>query len=120
MTNQILLMLAGSGGAAATFILQKYGFSAVVASSAIGLSGASLAYLFSNPHLAPVIFAGSFVGMTALSLTSIPIIALAGASAGLIYTLTLNIFAGYGGRLGTIAFVSTVVIVWITSLFSKK
>jgi len=117
---QILIMiLGGVSGAVATWLLQKYGVSAVVASCLVGLTGALIGHLTANTHLPMVIFAGSFVGMTALHLTSLPLTILAGASVGLLYSLTLNLFSGYGGKLGTIAFVVVLVVVWLGSFLFK-
>ena len=120
--RDILMILCGAGGAAATFLLQRYGLSAVTASCLIGLSGAGIAALVSIPSLAAVIFAGTFVGMSALTLASPALIAIAGAGAGLLYLLMIkfNIFSGYGGRLGSIAFIATTVVIFITPVFLKR
>ncbi|MBD3329452.1 hypothetical protein GF357_03085 [Candidatus Dojkabacteria bacterium] len=58
-------------------------------------------------NLSLIIFAGSFVGMTSSSKGTIPVIVIGGALSGLISSFTQNIFAGFGGRLGTIALFST-------------
>jgi hypothetical protein len=114
--RDILMILCGAGGAAATFLLQRYGLSAVIASCLVGLSGAGIAALASTPSLAAVIFAGTFVGMSALTLTSLALIAIAGAGSSLLYILMIkfNILSGYGGRLGSIAFIATTIVIFIT------
>lgn len=116
------MILGGAGGALATFLLQKYGVSAVVASALVGLSGAALGFFLSDSNLPAVIFAGSFVGMTALTITSVPFIVIAGAISGLLYALmvSFNIFPGYGGRLGTIAFIALLAAVWVPAFLKKK
>ncbi len=120
--HALLMILGGAVGAGLTFLLQRYGVSAVVASSLIGLAGAAVGFFLSDTALPAVIFAGSFVGMTALSVTSLPFILIAGAGSGILYLLMVafNVFPGYGGRLGTIAFIATVLVLWLASFFWKK
>lgn len=113
------LMLAGCAGALATFFLQKYGCSAVVASCLVGLAGALLGHYIGFPNLPLVIFAGSFVGMTSLTQGTIPNIIFAGLLTGLLYKLSTNIFTGFGGRLGTIAFISTVATIYLFQLLRR-
>ena len=120
MQETILLIIASALGALATFLLHKYGISVVVASCIIGLLGAGLNYFIKSPHLALVIFAGSFVGMTSTAVGSISLVLLAGALAGLIYKYSLHIFAGFGGRLGTIAFISTVISYFFLKILKGK
>ena len=106
-------------GALGAFQLQKVGLSPVVASCLVGLLGALIGYWLNSEDLSMVIFAGSFVGMTAVSLASFPIILLAGFACGILYVLTEPIFVGYGGKLGAIAFISVAVIVLLFSFFGK-
>lgn len=115
-----IYVVSGLVAAVVTFSLQRYGLTAVAASSLVGLTGAGLGLLISNTHIPAVIFAGSFVGMTALHIGSIPLMVAGGAGAGIIYALTLNIFPGYGGRLGTIAFISSVIVISIAAYLFKK
>ena len=107
MYQTLLILLGGTLGALATFALQKFELSAVVSSCLVGLIGAILGHFLKNEHLALIIFTGSFVGMTTTGLGSYPLVGLGGLVAGLIYLISLDVFAGYGGRLGTIAFLST-------------
>lgn len=107
MYQTLLILIGGLLGAIGTFSLQKAGLSAVVASCCIGLLGALAGHLLKNDHLTLIIFAGSFVGMTSTGLGSYPLVGLGGLVAGLIYLISLDVFAGFGGRLGTIAFLST-------------
>jgi len=119
MQQTIILMIGGIGGAITTFLLHKYGLSVVVASCVVGLLGAVLGHFTKSTHLPLVIFAGSFVGMTSTTVGSIPLIILGGALSGIIYKFSLNLFAGFGGLLGTIAFISTV-LSFYTLLALKK
>jgi len=107
MYQTILILIGGLLGAIGTFSLQKAGLSAVVASCCIGLLGALVGHLLKNDHLTLIIFAGSFVGMTSTSWGTWPMMAIGGLLAGGVYLLSLEVFAGFGGRLGTIAFLST-------------
>lgn len=121
--NFVLMILGGMGGAAATsFLQQKYGVSAVVSSSIVGLMGAVVGSLLSDSYLPAAIFAGSFAGMTAIAVAPLGATALAGAGAGVLLALltTFNIFPGYGGRLGTAAFISTCLVLRAASVFLKK
>ena len=61
-------------------------------------------------------------GLRQVLFRSFEITAAAGGVAGLFYALMVNfnIFSGYGGRLGTIAFLALLAIVWIPSLLKKK
>jgi hypothetical protein len=118
---QILLLVAfGAMGAVATFMLQQYGLTAVIASSLIGLTGGLIGMLMADVSVPAVVFAGSFAGMTALRLGSVPLMLAAGALTGLIFALTPHIFAGYGGRLGTTAFIATAAILLIASLIARQ
>jgi hypothetical protein len=120
----LIMMIGGAVGAVLTFLLQKNGLSAVVASCLIGLLGAGIGALIPGStyaYLPAVVFAGTFVGMTALNIGSVPIMIAAGAGAGLLYALTVTtVFPGYGGKLGTVAFISTILVVFALSLFLKK
>ncbi len=120
MSKHLLTMIAGGTvGAVVTLILQKQGLTAVVASSLVGLAGAAAGHLLQLPHLPAVVFAGSFVGMTNPQLASWPLISMAGAFSGLLYHISLHLFAGFGGRLGTLAFIST--LLFLSALaFLKK
>lgn len=107
------------GGAFLTFILHKYGLSVVVASCLVGLLGAALEQLFKVHHLAFVIFAGSFVGMSSSSVTSLPLVLIGGALCAVVYQLTTDYFKGFGGRLGTIAFISTIAAFYLLNWLRK-
>ncbi len=108
MPQLFILILGGVGGAITTFFLQKNGLSVVISSCLVGLAGALLGKLTDSSHVSLIIFAGSFVGMASSSFGTLPLMILGGIAAGVIYHFSLNIFTGFGGRLGTIAFISTV------------
>ncbi len=111
--QQIYLIIGSVSGAVITFLMHKHGFGVVAASCIVGLLGCLIENLVQIPHLALVVFAGSFVGMTSTSVADVSIIILAGLITGLVYIFSLNVFDGFGGRLGTIAFISTVIAFYI-------
>lgn len=119
MQQTAILVLGGIGGAVTTFLLQKYGVSVVVASCLVGLIGAVIGYFTKSSDLAAIIFAGSFVGMTSLAIGTVPLIIVAGAICGFIYSVSLSIFPGFGGRLGTTAFMSIVISTYVFSLIER-
>ena len=120
MLTTIFIIIGGCLGAIGTFQLQKIGLSPVVASCAVGLLGALIGYLMKNEDLAMVIFAGSFVGMTTVSIASFPIMLIAGLACGVLYVLSEPIFVGYGGKLGAIAFVSVAIVLGLFMVLSKE
>jgi len=110
MLTSVLIVLGGCLGAFGAFQLQKTGLSPVIASCIVGIIGALIGYALHSEDLPMVIFAGSFVGMTAVGMASLPIILLAGLSCGILYLLAAPVFVGYGGKLGTIAFISVTIV----------
>lgn len=81
-------------------ISHDLGLGPVTASALVGIIGA-----IALPKYAVAIFCGSFVGMIShqLALGYIDVI-LSGAIAGIVYVLSKEVFSGFGGKLGTIAF----------------
>lgn len=120
MLTTLLIILGGCLGAIGTFQLQKVGLSPVVASCGVGLLGALFGYLMKNEDLAMVIFAGSFVGMTTVSIATIPIMLIAGLACGILYVLAEPIFVGFGGKLGAIAFVSVGIVLGLFMILPKE
>jgi len=113
MLTTSLIILGGCLGAYGTFQLQKMGLSPVIASCIIGLIGALIGYGWGNEDISMVIFAGSFVGMTSITLASVPVILIAGLGCGLLYWLSLPLFEGFGGKLGALAFISLSLVLFL-------
>lgn len=90
----------------------------VVSAALTGLIGSFIPFptRYKN-HPYASIYAGSFAGMCSTSLISnyweIAVISAIGA---ILYTLTLNVFTGFGGRLGSIAFVSVALFILVKEL----
>lgn len=108
------------------FINKQYKIGAVVASSLLGLTaGLILPNILNNgTSLAVALFCGTFIGMSTTSkLTTTLSVIIASAIGSVIYLYTASYFAGLGGKLGLIAFGSTIATVGIYNLkknISKK
>jgi len=85
----------------------------VVSAALVGLVGSFIPFpeQYKN-HPYAAIYAGSFAGMCSTQLITsyweIAIISLIGAS---LYVLTMNMFTGFGGKLGGVAFASVAIFV---------
>lgn len=116
--SSALRLAAGDGAAVFVASLVTYalsvelGLGPLVASALVGLLAALVAGRF-----APAIYCGSFVGMACpLAYSGYPCLALSGAVAGLLYAASGAAFVGYGGKLGTVAFVGSLVSAYIRSV----
>lgn len=91
------------GALAAYSISHDMGLGPVVASSLVGI----LAFVV-FPDFSVAAYCGSFVGMTSNTLLLNWFeVSLAGSLAGIVFVLTKDVFAGVGGKLGTIALIGT-------------
>ncbi|MBG9995720.1 hypothetical protein I6F50_11650 [Pseudoalteromonas sp. NZS127_1] len=85
----------------------------VISAALTGLIGSFIPFpaLYKN-HPYAAIYAGSFAGMCSTHLITsyweIAIISLIGSS---LYVLTMNMFTGFGGKLGSVAFASVALFV---------
>ncbi|SFC46355.1 hypothetical protein SAMN04488102_10775 [Alkalibacterium subtropicum] len=104
-TKNIYTLAALVTGAYVTFFLNhQWGLGGVLASAGVGLAGA---YLFKKYAVA--IYCGSFVGMACNIVFSNPwSFLLASLLAGVIFILAQDLFKGFGGKLGFMAFCGTV------------
>ena len=76
----------------------------------IGATGSLVSYYTKSPQLALIVFIGTFIGMgNYKDYGGIYLIILAGIFAGIMYQITEHLFVNFGGRLGTIAFISVVI-----------
>ncbi len=103
------LSLGVLGGALLTGILNiELGLGGVIASAVVGLVGVLIKKIFKNSSalLAPAIYCGSFIGMTKGFVEPYYLIlSLAGIISGLFFSISQFWFQGFGGKLGSIAFV---------------
>lgn len=85
-------------------IVHFFGVSAVLASSFTGLLG----YLFLRKHEVAV-YCGSFAGMVSVALFNYYEVTVLALICAFIFILTKPLFSGYGGKLGTVAFISSLI-----------
>lgn len=100
-------LLANIAGALLTFwASQGLGIGPVLASAVVGLLGSLLL-----PKVGAEIYTGSFVGMCSKVIApQFSWLLLAGMIAGLIYYLSRHVLVGFGGKLGTTAFTSVILV----------
>ena len=92
------------GGLVTFALTQTIGISAVLASGLVGI----VAYILVPNYEIPA-FTGSFVGMASYSLLpGYRYLILAGLISGIVYVIGKYSFKGFGGKLGTTAFIGTV------------
>lgn len=89
---------------------KKFKHDSVIASAIIGVIFGSFALVF--PHATPIAeasYAASFAGMGRLKLIEEKFL-LVGVIVGVVYSLMLPFFRGFGGKLGTIAFLALIIV----------
>ncbi len=104
-----LILFAVTGALSTFFINIELKFGPVLAAGFIGTLASFVPSINRKSNLLkeapPAIYCGAFVGMTSASVApNLKFILLAGIIAGSILILSKNIFNGFGGKLGTIAF----------------
>ncbi|MFZ3077099.1 MAG: hypothetical protein WA139_01465 [Candidatus Aenigmatarchaeota archaeon] len=82
----------------------------VIAASAVGLAGFEILQKLGKSEFAPPMYCGTFIGMSSYAFFSVEMIAAAGLVSASIYILASDLYAGSGGKLGTIAFIGTTVV----------
>ncbi len=103
-------------GAVGCYLLNiDIGLGSVLAAGIIGTVASFLPSLDKQStylsKLPPAIYCGAFIGMSSTEITpSINFVIAAGVLAGVFYMLSKSLFLGIGGKLGTIAFGSLVII----------
>lgn len=127
--NELILFAVGGISALSTFVVSHDLHQGAVRASA-GLSLLVGIFFFLFPNLVPdplsveiplVFFGASFVGMTGSHLVSQRfLILLGGILFSGIYLAAGSIFIGYGGKLGTAACISSLVIAGLTIITRKR
>jgi len=98
--------LAAASGVVLTYSIAHYlGLNIVLASSMIGLMG----YLLVRKYEV-AIYCGSFAGMVSVALFDYGEVLILAFICAFIYMLTKPLFTGYGGKLGTVAFMSSLIL----------
>jgi hypothetical protein len=112
ITFQYEVFIAFIVGSVGTYFMnEQYKLGAVVSSSLLGIIfGLILPNIFLNGNsLAVALFCGTFIGMSTTSkLTTRTSVLIASVIGTIIYLYTAPYFAGLGGKLGLIAFGSTI------------
>jgi hypothetical protein len=103
------LQFAGLGSALTIFLSHELGIYPVIASSAVGIVG----YLIIKKY-AIAIYCGSFAGMISSELLLTYEVLLIALICGLVVLLLKPVFRGVGGKLGTMAFISTFLFAIVT------
>ena len=99
-----------SGALAAFGLSVEFGLGAVVASCIVGIMATLLVPDYDVP-----VYCGAFVGMASPAVVSgYTFVGLAGFLAGLLFVASRDTFAGFGGKLGTIAFSGGIVTALLT------
>lgn len=127
--NELILFITGGVGALLTFIVAHDLKQGVVRASA-GLSLIVGLFFYAFPDLTsakltidiPLVFFGaSFVGMTSsLLVQNKLLILLGGIVFSGIYLASGEIFVGYGGKLGTTACISSIIVFALSTLPRQK
>lgn len=110
-------------GAVVTFWLTSHlGLSSVIAVGIIGVLASFIPSITPVNHLTKQIpaaaYCGAFVGMTSPKVAGdFDFILLASVAAGVLLILSKNVFHGYGGKLGTVAFGGVVLVVFLIETF---
>lgn len=129
MNDELILFFTGAIGALLTYVVAHDLKQGVVRASAglslmVGLFFYAFPDLFSSELTSdiPLVFFGaSFVGMTGSQVVRNRWwMLLGGAIFTGIYLLSDQVFIGYGGKLGTTACISSILIIALVSLTSKK
>lgn len=113
--RRIGIVSATLAGGLATFYISGLdaGFGVlgpVIAASAVGFLGYEILQKLGLAELAPPMYCGAFVGMSSYAFFSLEMIAAAGMVSAAVYILANDLYAGSGGKLGTIVFIGTTVV----------
>ncbi|HDP78272.1 MAG TPA: hypothetical protein ENN47_08850 [Mesotoga infera] len=102
-----IVLIAVVAGTLSAYVVNIYlGLGAIIAASLVGLFGTAIVKKY-----AVEVYCGAFVGMVSTDvLHDFGHIVIAGAIAGTVFFLTRDVFKGYGGKLGTIAFSSWILV----------
>lgn len=114
--NKLFIIICSFIGVTLTwFVNHKIGYGPVIANGLIGVMAAT----FLPNDLAGIVYTSSFVGMSSLEvIPSITAAVLGSLIVGLILIITVEIYAGIGGKGGTTAALSTIITKTIIRIFT--
>jgi len=116
-TKDTLMMIVGTALSAAItwYINHNLGYGPIVANGFVGV----LVAILTSPKFAGGYYLASFIGMSSMAvMPSIMSASIAGVVAGIVITFSTDIYAGMGGKGGTIAALSTQLVRIVLGLFS--
>jgi len=115
--QDIKVILASVWGALFTYILYEFlGFNNVIAASVTGIFAGLIAPFYAAPC-----YMGAFVGMVSSEvIKNIFLLVSAGFLAGFLFIGSKKYFSGFGGKLGAMAFISILIVVFFTQFFKVK
>lgn len=110
-----ILICSFAGSTLTWYINHRMGYGAVIANGLVGVMAAT----FLPNSLAGITYTSSFVGMSSLAvIPSIGAAAIGSLIVGLILLITVEIYAGIGGKGGTTAALSTIITKTIIRIFT--
>lgn len=117
-----LIVFVGAGAVITFWLSRTLHHSPVIAAGTVGLLASFIPSVWPKTswsgQIPPATYCGAFVGMTSPKVAGdYPFILLAAGSAGILLMLSKNVFHGYGGKLGTIAFGGVALIAVLIKIF---
>lgn len=112
----IIMILGTAFSAAITWhINHNLGYGPIIANGFVGL----LAAILISPKFSGSYYLASFIGMSSMAvIPSIMVAGIAGIVAGIVITFSTQVYAGMGGKGGTIAALSTQLVRIVLGLFT--
>jgi hypothetical protein len=111
MADLEMVVSAIIGAVFASFLNINLHLGPVIGAAGVGVVAGFGLPMFSQvkiKNLAAAVYCGAFVGMTAATRFSNPLlVGLAGGIAGIVFVASQNVFLGCGGKMGTISFIGT-------------
>ena len=109
------LLFCSLGCIACYYLQVKFSLSSVLSSALVGLVGSFIpkSKYYDSAKAIAAIYCGSFASMTALGhFNSFQLVLVLSLIVGVCFTVCTPYFRGVGGKLGTIAFISSVVFIF--------
>jgi len=123
ITDLYLILAVLIGALLTTYLNITLGFGAVIGAAAVGFGGAffpkNIPRIHKGKQIRMAIYCGTFIGMS-LPLTEnhYAFICFASILSGIVYCCSLQILNGFGGKLGTLAFVGVALATFSLYIFT--
>jgi len=115
--NDFAVLISVTLASIVTFVISVKGAGPVIAAAAVGLVYGIVSEGVGKDwkSLSAPVYCGAFVGMSfELIFTQLWMVALAGLIAGIVYVIAKEVFVGIGGKMGTIAFIGSLIAKMLT------